>query len=246
MQFDNQASDGVSSGLSYEQSARPFTMLEKKKKAGLRAPMNTVLTEAVKAGSKTIKVKNTKPYHVNTELLVGADCLMPSKDTSTAFKREASCSEVGRIKEIKGNEIMLYQPLRHNHPQNDIVTVEFIRYRWWVDVDLGTVFWHDHAFGATTWPHGGFGVVLIEPYGSTYHDPKSGKLLWSGPIADIHTTEPIGYGVNGSFRELMVSIHDTVPHTVNLIQAGNPPGQPIEVALEGGKTVSFQMPEKIM
>ena len=44
----------------------------------------------------------------------------------------------------------------------------------------------------------------------------------------------------------MVSIHDTVPHTVNIIEAGNPPGQPIEVALEAGKTVSFQMPEKIM
>jgi len=245
MQFDNQASDGVISGLSYEQSARPFTMLEKKNKAGLPAPMNTVLTEAVKAGAKTIKVKNAKPYHVNTEILVGADCLMPSKDTSTAVKREASCSEVGRIKAINGNEITLYQPLRHNHPVKDIVTVEFIRYRWWVDVDLGTVFWHDHAFGATTWPHGGFGVVLIEPYGSTYHDPKTDKLLWSGPIADIHTTEPIGHGVNGSFRELMVSIHDTVPHTVNMIQAGNPPGQPIEVALEGGKTVSFQMPDKI-
>ena len=25
---------------------------------------------------------------------------------------------------------------------------------------MGTVFWHDHAFGATTWPHGGFGVTI--------------------------------------------------------------------------------------
>ena len=55
----------------------------------------------------------------------------------------------------------------------------------------------------------------------------------------------VGFGVSGSFRELTVSIHDTVPDTVNVIQAGNPPGQPIEVALEAGKTVSFQMPEKI-
>jgi len=51
--------------------------------------------------------------------------------------------------------------------------------------------------------------------------------------------------VNGSFRELMVQVHDTVPHTVNIVTAGNPPGQPVEVALEAGKTVSFQMPEKI-
>ena len=43
----------------------------------------------------------------------------------------------------------------------------------------------------------------------------------------------------------MVQVHDTVPHTVNIVTAGNPPGQPSEVALEAGKTVSFMMPEKI-
>ena len=110
---------------------------------------------------------------------------------------------------------------------------------------MGTVFWHDHAFGATTWPQGWFGVTIVEPFGSIYHDPKNGKLVYSGPIADIHNNEPIGAGVSGSLRELMVSIHDTVPHTVKSIQAGNPPGQPIKVALEAGKTVSFQMPGKI-
>ncbi len=231
MQFDNQASDGVISGLSYEQSVRPFTMLEKKTKAGMPAPMNTVLTAAVKAGSMSITVKNAAQYHPHTELLVGAD--------------NVKGNEILRIASISSNTITFTKPLKNDHPVNDIVTVEFVRYRWWVDSDLGTVFWHDHAFGATTWPHGGFGSVIIEPQGSTYHDPKTGKQIRSGPIADIHTVEPVGYGVNGSFRELMVSIHDTVPHTVNLIQAGNPPGQPIEVALEGGKTVSFQMPDKI-
>jgi hypothetical protein len=43
----------------------------------------------------------------------------------------------------------------------------------------------------------------------------------------------------------MVQVHDTVPHTVNIVTAGNPPGQPVEVALEAGKTVSFMMPDKI-
>ena len=51
--------------------------------------------------------------------------------------------------------------------------------------------------------------------------------------------------MNGSFRELVVQLNDTVPHTVNIVTEGNPPGQPIEVALEAGKTVSFPMPEKI-
>ncbi len=176
-------------------------------------------------------MKNAKQYHVGTLILVGAD--------------NVKGNELSRIKAIKGNTITLAKGLKHDHPVNDIVTVEFVRQRFWVDADVGTVFWHDHAFGATTWPHGGFGTFIAEPVGSTYHDPKTGKLIRSGPIADIHTNEPVGHGVNNSFRELMVQVHDTVPHTVNVVTAGNPPGQPIEVALEAGKTVSFMMPEKI-
>ncbi len=231
LQFDNQASDGVITGFSYEQSVRPFTMLEKKNKKGLPQPMNTVLTAAAKKGATSLTVKNAAQYHVNTEILVGAD--------------NVKGSEVARIKAISGGTITLQRPLKNDHPANDIVTVEFVRQRFWVDADVGTVFWHDHAFGATTWPHGGFGTFLAEPVGSTYHDPKTGKQIRSGPVADIRTVEPVGYGVNGSFRELMVQVHDTVPHTVNIVTAGNPPGQPVEVALEAGKTVSFMMPEKI-
>ena len=44
----------------------------------------------------------------------------------------------------------------------------------------------------------------------------------------------------------MVHIMDTVPHTVNVVTAGNPPGQPIDVALEAGRTVSFIMPPNEM
>ncbi|HBP90802.1 MAG TPA: hypothetical protein DD706_24300, partial [Nitrospiraceae bacterium] len=219
-------------GFSYEQSVRPFTMLEKKTKKGLPVPMNTVMKAKAKKGDTSIKVKNAAQYHVNTELLVGAD--------------NVKGNEIRRIKSIKGDTISFVRPLLHDHPVGDIVTVEFVRSRLWADADVGTVFWHDHAFGATTWPHGGFGTLVVEPVGSTYHDPKTGKLVRSGPIADIHTVEPVGYGVNNSFREMVVQVHDTVPHTVNIVTAGNPPGQPIEVALEAGKTVSFMMPEKIM
>lgn len=248
-QFDTGASDGVISGFEWEMSVRPFTMFSKPQDKGLPVPMNSKLTEAVKAGAKSIKIKMAEgatKYHPNTELMVGADCLEPDNDPTASLKRDRSCSEIVRIKEIKGNTITFVTPLKNNHPVGDIVTPEFVRYRYWVDADYGTVFWHDHAFGATTWPHGGFGATIVEPYGSTYHDPVNGKLVYSGPVADIHTNEPVGAGVHGSFRELMVSIHDTVPHTVNVIQAGNPPGQPIEVALEAGKTISFQMPERIL
>ncbi|MBS0177645.1 MAG: hypothetical protein JSR20_02650 [Nitrospira sp.] len=248
-QFDTGNSDGVISGMEYEMSVRPFTMWGKKTKHGLPAPMVAKLTGEAKAGASSIKIQmapGATAFHVNTELMVGMDCLEKGNDPAASLPRDKSCQEVARVKEIKGDVVTFFKPLKHNHPAGDLVSPEFVRYRWWVDVDMGTVFWHDHAFGATTWPHGGFGVTIVEPFGSTYHDPKNGKLVYSGPIADIHSNEPIGAGVSGSFRELMVSIHDTVPHTVNVIEAGNPPGQPIEVALEAGKTVSFQMPDKIL
>ena len=84
--------------------------------------------------------------------------------------------------------------------------------------------------------------MIAEPFNSTWHDPKTGKRIRTGPVADIHATERVGHDVAGSFRELMVHIMDTIPHTVNVVTAGNPPGQPVEVALEAGRTVSFQMP----
>ncbi len=231
LQFDTQGSDGAITGFSYEQSVRPFTMLAKTKKKGLPAPMNAVLTSPSGRGTKTLVVSNASQYHVNTELMVGAD--------------NVGHDEVVRIKRIQGHTITLWTSLRHRHPIGEIVTVEFVRSRLWADADVGTVFWHDHAFPLTTWSHGGFGTLIIEPIGSTYHDPKTGEPIRSGPIADIRTVEPVGYGTSGSFRELMVQVHDTVPATANLVVEGNPPGQPVKIALKAGETVSFRMPESI-
>ena len=231
LQFDNQSSDGVITGFSNEQSVRPFTMLEKKTDKGLPLPLNTTFTKAAKKGERVITVKNAAQYHPEIEILIGAD--------------NVGGNEVGRIKSIKGNEITLVRPLKNDHPVKDIVTVEFVRQRFWVDSDVGTVFWHDHALGRITWGHGGFGTMIVEPVGSTYHNPKTGAPIRSGPLADIRTAEPVGYGVNGSFRELLVQLNDSVPHTINIVTAGNPPGQPVEVALEAGKTISFPIPDHI-
>lgn len=227
-QFDNQGSDGVSSGFSYEQSMRPFTEFEKKTDKGLPVPMNAKVTKAAKKGDKTLAVSKAKQYHVGIPILIGAD--------------NVKGQEVQRIVKIDGSTLTLAQPLRNAHPVNDIVTVEYVRQRFWVDADVGSVFWHDHAFGGTTWPHGAIGTMIAEPFGSTWHDPKTGKRIRTGPVADIHAVERVGHDVAGSFRELMVHIMDTVPHTVNIVTAGNPPGQPVDVALEAGRTVSFIMP----
>ena len=232
-QFDNQASDGVISGMSYEQSMRPFTQFKKEKDKGLPVPMNAKVTKASKKGDKTLYVSNATQYHVGIPILIGAD--------------NVKGKEVLRIAKVGKNSLTFTEPLQHDHRINDIVTVEYVRQRFWVDADVGSVFWHDHAFGGTTWPHGAVGTMIAEPFNSTWHDPKTGERIRTGPVADIHTVERVGHDVAGSFRELMVHIMDTVPHTVNIVTAGNPPGQPVDVALEAGRTVSFIMPpnEKI-
>ncbi len=231
IQFDNQASDGVITGFSYEQSVRPFTMLGKKEQKGLPAPMNAVLTDDVKAGATQIKFKmgeGATPFHEETDIMIGMD--------------QVETSEVRWIQSIKGDTMHFSEPLKHGHKKGEIISVEFVRYRYWVDSDLGTVFWHDHALGGTTWPHGAVGGLIVEPVGATYHDPKTGEQIRSGPIADIRSTEPIGYGVNGSFREMVVYLHDTVPFTAQVVTEGNPPGQTLEAAIDAGQALSFQMP----
>jgi Multicopper oxidase len=231
IQFDNQSSDGVITGFSYEQSVRPFTMLGKKEHKGLPAPMNALLAEDAKAGSSSIKIKMAEgatKYHIGTDIMIGM--------------KQVKTSEVRWIKDIKGDTIVLSNPLTHNHKKDEIASVEYVRYRYWVDADLGTVFWHDHALGGTTWPHGAVGGLIVEPAGSTYHDPKTGNQIRSGPLADIHSTEPIGYGVNGSFREMVQFLNDTVPYTAQVVTAGNPPGQTIKAAIDAGQALFFQMP----
>jgi hypothetical protein len=207
---------------------RPFTQFDKPTDKGLPVPMNAKVAKASKKGDRSLQITNAKQYHIGIPILIGAD--------------NVKGKEVQRIIKIKGDTLTFDLPLQHDHPVGDIVTVEYVRQRFWVDADVGSVFWHDHAFGGTTWPHGAVGTMIAEPFGSTWHDPKTGKRIRTGPVADIHATERVGHDVAGSFRELMVHIMDTVPHTVNVVTAGNPPGQPIEVALEAGRTVSFQMP----
>ena len=56
---------------------------------------------------------------------------------------------------------------------------------------LDNIFWHDHVDGIHNWGHGLVGQLIIEPRGSTYHDPKTGAEVDSGTIVDIHTTDPL-------------------------------------------------------
>ena len=249
-QFDNQASDGVITGFSYDQSMRSYTQFTKKMKDGhhvsMPIPMNAKLLKATKPGDKTIEIKmapHSPTYHVGADIIVGIE--VPNGKDARWITNISPDPNKGEAKDGK-YKITFSEGMTHAHAADQIVTTEYVRYRWWVDADVGLVFWHDHAFGATTWPHGGIGSTIVEPWGSTYHDPETGELIRSGPVADIHGTEPFAYSRNGSFRELVAQLHDTVPHTAQLVTAGNPPGLTRENAIAAGQSISFQMPSDML
>jgi hypothetical protein len=183
VQFDPQASDGVITGMSYEQSVRPFPTEHR------------TLIDRAPAGATTVHVTNT-------------DRLRPG--ISVAVGQGEAGLEVRRITAVDAatGVLTLDQPLTSTHNAGQSTGVEFTQYRWFSDVDAGTVFWHDHVAGSISWDHGLFGAHIIEPPGSTYHDPKTGAEVRSGSIVDIHTNGSVGAGVAGSFREFMVWVHD--------------------------------------
>lgn len=79
---------------------------------------------------------------------------------------------------------------------------ETMRYRWYADTELRTVFFHDHLYANVHQQHGVFAALVVEPAGSTYHDPFTGDPIKSGTHAVIrHPNLP-------DFREFVLFVHD--------------------------------------
>jgi FtsP/CotA-like multicopper oxidase with cupredoxin domain len=74
-------------------------------------------------------------------------------------------------------------------------------YRWYANEELRTVFFHDHLFANSHQQHGVFAALIIEPKGSTYHDPYTGKKIKSGTKAVIKSPCK-------DFREFILIVHD--------------------------------------
>ncbi len=185
VQFDVQASDGVNTGFNYEQSVRPF------------AAEGETLVFTAFAGDFNVAVSDPARFHPGILIGVGMD----QEDTF----------EVRRIEEIRGSNLVLDEPLQYDHAAGEIVSTEFVRYRWFPDVQFGTAYFHDHVNALSSWRHGLFGAFIAEPPGSTYHDPYTGAELRSGPVADIHTNSRVSADVTGSFREMVMFIQDEHP-----------------------------------
>lgn len=177
VQFDPQSSDGVITGMSFEQSVYPNTVEAR------------TMTAASAGGATQVTVSNVDNLRPGIFIAVGSG---------------KANIEVRRITAISGTTLTFDRALSSAHAAGDPVSVEFVQYRWYSDVDSGTVFWHDHVDGITSWAHGLFGAHIIEPRGSTYHNPQTGAEVRSGTIVDIHTNSAVGGGVRSSFREYMV------------------------------------------
>ncbi|MDP7269677.1 MAG: hypothetical protein QF408_16145, partial [Pirellulales bacterium] len=117
VQFDTQASDGVITGMSYEQSVRPFTMLDEGNGKGFGKPQNEPLTADVAAGATKVGLRSVEPFHIGTLIGIGMD--------------QVGKLEIRRIIGVEGNSILLDEALTHSHKKDEIASVEFVRYRWY-------------------------------------------------------------------------------------------------------------------
>ncbi|MBI2852829.1 MAG: hypothetical protein HYX84_06995 [Chloroflexi bacterium] len=213
VQFDTQASDGVISGLSYEQSIRAYTQ-EGPNGNGIR------LAAPTSAGSTTITVDSAVTLQVNA--FVGIGFGVP-RNGPNGF-------EFAQIIAKDENTLTLDRPLQKDHPAGQFAGTEFVRYQWYADGESGTTFFHNHVFGIP-----GFGVALTgaliqEPEGSTWHDPVTGEPIRSGSQAIIRTNQQVAPGVPiQDFREFVL-------HFMGAIT-----GLPHEMEGEGGEPGGVNM-----
>lgn len=99
-------------------------------------------------------------------------------------------------------------------------------YRWYCDKELRTIFFHDHLWANLHQQHGLFAFIVVEPEGSTYHDPYTSAPIRSGTNAVVkHPTNP-------DFREFCLQVHDfaflfdTQGHEINPPSAPDLPEDP--------------------
>ena len=196
VQFDPEGSDGIITGLNFEQSIKPFST------------ENRTLTASAAAGATTLAVSNTSRLQTGEFIAVGQG------QANIEFNRITAI-------DTAHNMLTLQNSLANSHAKTESAGVEFVRYRWYPDADTGTIFWHDHVDAIHSWGHGLFGALIVEPAGCNWLDPTTGKPVNSGAIVDIAcpSTATVGTGQSGSFREFMVWLHNDLRS--NITSQGN-------------------------
>ncbi len=213
VQFDPQASNGMTTGFSYEQSVRPYSTERprgEKKERQLMANVSPGAQEIIVNQVYRLKENSRARKGVWIGIGLGEGVL----DTSNSLRPKPGSTvprtEIRRIDDIAElNDgtfrIKLDRPLDRPHESGEAVGVEFVQHLWYSDVDTGAAFLHDYV-DFNSWGHGLVAAHVIELESSTWHDPKTGKPIRSGAIADIHmpSDSSVGAGQKGSFRVVVL------------------------------------------
>lgn len=202
VQFDVQASDGVNTGFNYEQSVRPFTV------------EGETVTADASAGADRIVLQEIDRFQPGVLVGVGMD--------------QTATFEIRRVAKLEGKALVFDQSLQFDHLAGEIVSTEFVRYRWYPDVEFGTAYFHDHVSALTSWRHGLFGALISEPPGSRYLDPKTGEEKKTGALVDVHTDSAVSPEIDGSFREMVLFVQDSN----RLTHVGDSTGSAINMRVE--------------
>ncbi len=97
-------------------------------------------------------------------------------------------------------------------------------YRWYVDEEFGTVFFHDHLFANHRQKHGLFGAFIAEPPGARFLHPDD---LTHEVLAGVEAVIEVPQDAGGPtyFREFCVAVADFVPQFDGHGDPLNPPDQ---------------------
>ncbi len=190
VQFDVQASDGVIAGGNFEQAVRPID-----------APgVSSRIVQVPYAGANWLLVDDASVFQRGATVAVGVD-----QDTGTV--------ETATVRHASNRLLVFKDPLANRHVAGEMVSTEFVRYRYYVARQNGAIYFHDHVDALVRWGHGLFGALIAEPRGATYHDPRTGEEITSGPIADIRNDGESLPGLDGGFREFVLFMTDRNPLT---------------------------------
>lgn len=236
VQFDTNSSDGVITGMSFEQSVRPY-----------QAEDPTLAADA-HVGDTSVKLSSVAKFHQGAFVGIGLGTenieILKIKSIDSVnnvitfddnFRSGVITGGCGATDNQKGAYISPAGQPDHDfcptstagsvaHPAGQFAGVEFIQERWYPDVALDNIFWHDHVDGIHGWGHGLVGMLNIEPAGATYHNPKTGALtdgagtqvdIYTDPNAQNHQLIP-GF-VDSSFREWSVWTLNSNPVTDSTI-----------------------------
>jgi len=158
--------------------------------------------EAVMRGEK-----EPEPFVIRANV---GDCIeirltneLPLEIGGNAFQLKTTTTEAGwHIHLVKFDTIVSDGGANGWNNDSSAIPGDTVVERFYADSELRTVFFHDHLFANTHQQHGLFGVLIIKPPNSTYHDPKTGERIRSGTQAIIHTPgQP-------DFREFVLAVHD--------------------------------------